>query len=275
MAIIDLIKNYTGDKTTVTAFSVGTFSFDCQLEENHESTLTVTDNAMESGALMSDHSYLEPRRFSVRGVMVSYEPFNIVQDYAPKTYSYISSLPNVGGIVAKTEQAVAVINRYAGKALNALSTIQDIVRPIAPWLPDSLGWLGDESEKIDRVAQAYDDLLSIQKSGELLTVSSGLKTYNNMALIGVVGGKNTDDGAEFTLVFREVHISETRTVQGLVVNLPQRSATTTATTKPDGDKKTGRAADQSAKPKAKGKTQPQKATPKKSALKSLAEMMGG
>ena len=100
----------------------------------------------------------------------------------------------------------------------------------------------------------YADLLSIQASGELLVVTSGLMTYNNLLLTGVAANRGTDDSVELSLSFKEVHIVETRTVSGLVVNVPSQQKAVDAKSKPEGKKKTGRSADQAAKPKAKGKT---------------------
>ena len=84
-----------------------------------------------------------------------------------------------------------------------------------------------------------------------------------MKLINVIANKGTDDSVEIALTFKENHVVETRTVQGLVVNVPTAQNATTSTSKVEGEKKTGRAADQAAKPKAKEKrNQPNKQKPK-------------
>ena len=274
--IVDLIKSYTAETTAVTAFSVGTFTLDCQLEESHESNLVTTENTMESGAKSTDHSYLEPKRYAVRGIMVSYEPFNAVQDLLGDKYSFVKSLPLPIGLSGALGQIEATANRYASTVLQAIDKVQSAASVLAPWLPDSLGWLGDEAPTANRFEKVYSDLLSIQKSGEILTVSSGLMTYKNMKLINVVANKGTDDSIELALTFKENHIVETRTVKGLVVNVPTAQTTPAANSKVDGEKKTGRAADQAAKPKAKGKTQPTKETgTKKSVARSIGDLIRG
>ena len=255
--IIDLIKSHTQDQTTVAAFSVGTFTLDCQLEESHESNLVITENPMESGAVSSDHSYLEPKRYGVRGIVVSYEPFALAEKLFGDV-PFVRSLPLPMAVGAYIDQAQAVINRYAGQAIQAATD----ARPLAPWLPSSLGWLGDEAPTANRFEKIYADLLSIQASGELLTVTSGLMTYNNLLLESIAVNRGTDDSIEVSLAFKEVHVVETRTVSGLVVNVPAQQQTATQS-KPEGTKKTARAADQAAKPKAKGKTNPVKQTPEK------------
>lgn len=270
--IVDLLKSYTTDTTSVTAFSVGTFTLDCQLEESHESRLTKTSNPIESGALIADHSYLENKRYAVRGIVISYEPFNIVSKALGAKYDYTKTLPLPIGISASISQAEATINRYASTALQ----VANKVRKLAPWLTNSLGWLGDETPTTNRYEKIYSDLLSIQASGELLTVTSGLMTYKNMTLVGVIANKGTDDSVEVALDFEETHIAETRTVSGLVVNVPQaqQSAATNSSTpsKPNAPK-TGRSADQSATAKSKGETSPTQQTEakKKSVLKGWFE----
>lgn len=252
--IVDLIKNYTQDTTTIASFSVGTFTLDCQLEESHESNLVTTENPMESGALSSDHSYLEPKRYAVRGIVVSYEPFNAVRDLvSADRFDRVNSLPLPPAIT----QNVARVNRIVGQALGVASQ----ARKLAPWLPSSLGWLGDQAPSANRYEKIYSDLLSIQASEELLTVTSGLMTYNNMQLVNVVARRGTDDSVDLSLGFKEVHVVETRTVRGLVVNVPSRAEAP----------KTGRSADQAAKPKAKGRTTPTQQTEQKkqSVLKGI------
>ena len=276
--IIDLINSSASKNTVITGFSVGEFVFDCTLEESHESRLTVTENAMESGALVADHSYLEPKTYSVRGLMVSYKPFIPPKGGILDQVSFAKKLPLVGGIAAKTEQVIAKLQRYAGKILNAVDTIKDAANRLAPWLPDSLSSLGDKTEDtLTRQAQAYEDLLTIQRNGKFLNITSGLKSYNNVLLVGVVAVDGTEDSVEFALQFKEVFIVETRTVSGLVVNVPTASKQNATKSKVDGDKKTGRAATQSAKPKAKGKTQPVKQSPssKKSVARSIGDMIRG
>lgn len=272
--ILDLIKSYAQDTTTVTAFSVGSFSLDCQLGEGHGSTLTTTDNPMESGALSSDHSYLNPKLYTVNGIVVSYQPMNIVADYFADDYDFAKSIPLPLGVSALIDQAEGFVNRYASKALSLVSKAKSAGRVLAPWLPDSLEWLGDESETSNRFEGIYTQLLSIQKSGEPLTVSSGLMTYQNMLLVDVMANTGTEDKVELSLTFKEVHIVETRTVKGLVVTVP--TAAKPSATKVDGTKKSGRAADQAKKVASKGKTQVTQApTSKKSALKSIGDLIRG
>lgn len=266
--IIDLLKKYNDRKTTVSGFSVGTFVFDCELEGGHESQLEIPENPIESGALVADHSYLLPKTYSVRGLMVSYKPKTNLQKNISSDLQLAKKLPFLYGIVAQTEQVVAKVNRYVGNINRAIESAQAVGRRLGNFVPERFkGLLGDDSEKLSRQAQAYEDLLVIQKNQQPLSISSGLRSYDNMMLIRVQAVEGPDDAVEFVLEFREITIVETRTVQGLVVTVPSR---------PDGAKKTGRAKAQAAKPKSKGTTQPVQQKPtNKSLARSIGDLIRG
>lgn len=267
--IIDLIKTYSRRTAVVSGFSVGAFVFDCDLEESHESRLTVSENPLESGALVADHSYLEPKTFAVRGLIVSYKPQTNLQRNVSNDLNLLKSLPVLNGIVGRTEQVIAKLNRFDGQIRQAVNTVQGVASRLAPWLPDSLKSLGDQTqENLSRQAQAYSELLTIQANGEFLNITSGLRSYTNVLLTNVTCVSNADDALQFSLEFREVFITETRTVKGLVVNVPK--------SKPDGEKKTGRAKNQSEKPKSKGTTQPvRQPTTTKSVARSIGDVIRG
>lgn len=199
-----------GATTVVQSFELGSFEFDCALEEAHESSISITDNPMESGASATDHSYVNPVVCSVHGRMLTYDPVN-------------------GG--------------------------------------------GSDS----RPTEAYDYLVYMQKTREPLTIISNIKQYQNMLLQSIQLVKNEEDGAIFTMTFREIIISDSETVEGLVVKPPSANGGEKKETKPDGSKKDGKASNQSKKPDAKGKTQPKAEEPKKdkSAAKGIGDIIRG
>lgn len=273
--IIDLIKEYSNKTTVVSGFSVGSFVFDCQLEESHESRLTVSENALESGAIVADHSYLEPKTYSVQGLVVSYNPPSQLARNISSDLRLIKTLPFLNGIVGQTEQAIARVSRLAGQVSGALTTAANVANRFGIQLPNSINSLSDSTQDtLTRQQRAYQDLLYIQANGQFLSITSGLKSYSNVLLTGVVANKGIDDAVTIALEFREQFITETRTVQGLVVNVPARQAAPTS--KPDGDKKTGRAKDQAAKPKSKGTVQPvQQSGNRKSVARSIGDVIRG
>jgi len=75
----------------------------------------------------------------------------------------------------------------------------------------------DNVKADDRVAAAYDKLQEIQKTGELVTVVTSLRTYESMAIknISVVRNAETGNVLDCTLVMQEVLIVKT-----LVTALP-------------------------------------------------------
>lgn len=273
--IINLLNQYQSRQVTVTGFALGTLVFDAQLEEAHESVLYVSENALESGALAADHSVLSPKTYSVRGIFVSYSPPVGLQAVVNSDLQLLKRLPFLNGIVGRTEQAIAKVNRYAGQINRTIETARKIARRLGPLLPTSLQLLGDRTQDtLTRQQKAYDDFLTIQANGEFLTISTGLRQYTNMLLTRVVAVQDVDDALQVQLEFREVFITETRTVQGLVVQVPQ-AATNTTPSKPDAPK-TGRAKEQSAKPKSKGTTQPtQQPQSRKSVARSIGDIIRG
>ncbi len=61
---------------------VGGYWFDAILSANHESTLTVTQHPVESGAAISDHAYLNPARLTLQVAMT-----DLAQDIYPGQFS--------------------------------------------------------------------------------------------------------------------------------------------------------------------------------------------
>jgi hypothetical protein len=266
MSIIDL--NSSQDTTKVSCFKVANFEFDAQLSGSHEATKTVTANPIESGAKINDHSYLEPKQYTVTGMMTSYEPFDLVGAVVGSEIQFLKSLPIVSGLVSQTDGAVARVNLFASKVSRTVSTITSTARKFSKYIPSSTAqWLGDESDPTDRVQEAYSTLKSIMASEEPVTITTKLCNYDNMSLIGVQIAESSDDKAEFTLTFREILITETKVVNGLVVP---------ATTKKTVGKATGRSENQSSDTKSKGKTSPVKQENKSnrtSALRSIGDLI--
>lgn len=224
--------------------SIGLFRLDVTTSEVHESTLTITENPVESGANIAEHAFLNPREITISGTMVSYEPKKVVQSALSYAGIETDDLPLPFAITGVTSQAVAQLNRYA-------STVDEVVektsRMLASWLPDELTFNNDQSESLDRVGKAKNQLLSLQRSGELIDIVSGIGKYRNMLITSVSAFQQYDGSAEFTITAREIFIVASKTASGLKV-------------------KTTRAGQQSAKTKNLGKTNPKE---DKSALERL------
>lgn len=274
MSLINLVSN--DNKVRLSCFKVGSFEFDAQLSGSHEATKRVTENPIESGAKVTDHSYLDPKQYTVSGMMTSYEPYDLVGAVAGDEIQFLKSLPIVGGIVSKTDGALHRVNLFASKVKRIGNTIASTARKFSKYLPSSISsWLGDESTPSDRMQEAHETFLSLMASSEPFTIDTKLRSYKNMVLIGVQVAESIDDRADFNLTFREILVVETKVVNGLVV--PATAQKPTAKKK-IGEKKAGRSANQSAESKSKGKTNPVKqesGSNRTSAIRSMTDLIRG
>ncbi|WP_350305173.1 phage baseplate protein [Photorhabdus viridis] len=81
---MDLLSGFNTTTTaSVITRSIGEFQFDCVTIENHESSLRITENPIESGVAIADHAVLEPKEITITGVMVGYEPPQYSKDGFP------------------------------------------------------------------------------------------------------------------------------------------------------------------------------------------------
>jgi len=117
-------------------------------------------------------------------------------------------------MTAQTEQlANRIMSGYEATRSQASSIIAD-------FLPEYSDVLFDNTS-VDRIANAYEQLLALQKSGEVLTVQTSAKQYSNMLLVSVQMNQKTKMTGEFSLAFREVFIAYTQMTSGLTVIKPE------------------------------------------------------
>ncbi|MBD2796052.1 hypothetical protein ID856_05795 [Xenorhabdus sp. 18] len=212
---MDLLSGFNTTRASVITRSIGEFQFDCVVIENHNSNLRITENPIESGASIADHAILEPKEIAMAGIMVGYQPPQHFRRLIGGDLSVMDRFPIPLEIRAMTRQAESMVNRYLSSAESILEQV-GYNRPLAPWLPSYKGRANDRSQTLDRIGTAYNDLLNLQKSGEPITVQTGLKQYNNMMLVSISITQMNDGSAEFNLTLREIFIVETQTAQGLM-----------------------------------------------------------
>lgn len=227
---------------------IGSFTLDVTTVEMHDSTLTLTENPIESGANTADHAILNPRTITIVGTMVGYEPSKAFEQVASSMGYEVSDLPLPFELQGVTSQAISLVNRYASTFTYA---VEESKRILAPWLPDYLTFTNDESDTLDRVGKARNQLLELQRSGEVIDIVTGVAKYSNMMITSVGVFQQFDGSAEFTITAREVFIVESKVAGGLSV-------------------KTSRAGQQSSTTKDMGKTQP---TQDKSALSRIKDLV--
>lgn len=220
---MDLLSGFnTSRRATVVTRSIGEFELDAVTVEGHESSMRLTENPVESGADIADHAILEPKEITVTGIMVGYEPPQHFKNMLGNDLSFMDEYPMPMEIRASTRQAEAMYNQIVGQAQDIKAQVGKV---LAPWYPEAAGMANDSSPSLDRVGKAYEDLLSIQKKGEPITVQTGIKQYENMLIISIGVTQQYDGSAEFSLTLREIFIVESQKAQGIHPDVKASSPT--------------------------------------------------
>ena len=220
---MDILSGFnTSRRATVVTRSIGDFMLDCVTVEGHESTLRLTENPVESGASIADHAVLEPKEITLSGVMVGYSPPQQFRNLTGYDTSFYEAYPLPLEITAHTRQAEAMANQFLTMVDGAK---EQAGRVFAPWYPEAAGLANDASATLDRVGKAYEDLLTLQKSGETITVQTGLRQYQNMMILSISVTQMYDGSAEFTLTLREIFIVESQKAQGIHPDVKSSSPT--------------------------------------------------
>lgn len=156
---------------------------------SHQNVLTPTDNPIEDGSVFSDHMDLQPKQLSFEGIM-SDAPISFAQAIVGNVAGAIPAVAGLSGSIKGT--------LFSGAAA-------------------TLGGLLLNSG--DRVQEALNSMLELQEKKLLTTIITGLRTYNNMALISFTPLENSETGNSlaFTASFKEV-----RVVKSESVALPRR-----------------------------------------------------
>lgn len=220
---MDLLSGFnTSRRATVVTRSIGEFELDAVTVEGHESNMRLTENPVESGADIADHAILEPKEITVTGVMVGYEPPQHFKNMLGNDLAFMDEYPMPMEIRAHTRQAEAMYNQIVGQAQDIKAQVGKV---LAPWYPEAAGMANDSSPSLDRVGKAYEDLLSIQKKGEPITVQTGIKQYENMLIVSIGVTQQYDGSAEFSLTLREIFIVESQKAQGIHPDVKASSPT--------------------------------------------------
>jgi hypothetical protein len=235
---------------------IGTVTLDATLAEQHQSVLRISENPIESGALIADHAALEPKQITITGIVADYQPpisypAESNGSFLRKSPDFFNQLPLPTEVKSVTLQAASRIRRELGSAHNvqqSTATALQQVRPLAPWLPIGSGI--DSTASNERVQQVYEALLDLQRSAETIEVMTGARLYSNMLLQAISLNQMQEGVAELTLTCREIVIVNTRSIAGV-------------------KQASGRASKQAAAKTQKGKVQLKSADKKKSLLKHL------
>lgn len=188
------------------------FDFDVVTVESHSSNLRLTENPVEKGSEINDHAILEPKEITITGVMVGY---NVPPKLKPSSFGFdFPDFPLPFDVSPITDQAFEVANDFVGSTLSG--AVGQAVNIGAAFMPDFKMPLGDFLGG-DRVKNALEKLETIQKSGELLTVTTHSRQYENMMIISLVLDQDKEFSGEFSLTMKEVFIVESKIGEGLSV----------------------------------------------------------
>lgn len=199
---------------------IGTFKLDATEQEDNKSTLRTTKNPVESGANVADHAVLEPKQITIKGKIVAYDPplltrggeiLQLVRFNLPYIKTAHRFTQKAYKLYADAKHIKNEAMRYA-----KIFGIDKKAREIAPFLTDG-NKNKDNSAAKNRLQSLYEKLLEVQKSGEFLIVTTGLKTYRNMLITSIEVTTESDLYADVTLTLEEVFIVETKTAKGLNV----------------------------------------------------------
>ena len=193
-----------------------TFNLDINTVEQHTSKLRLTENPIENGANIADHAVLEPKEVTIYGMVVSYKPNNSI--IKSVTGYNIEEYPLPIPVKAITEQAEKQLMRYYA-SLNQTKE-ENLEQVIADFLPDyQLPQFKNLSS--DRIADAHEKLLAIQRSGKPVTLQTNTRQYKNMVITSVGLTQKQNTVGEFIITFREIFIVESQTANGLKILKPK------------------------------------------------------
>lgn len=266
-------------ETYVISRTIGTVTLDVTTDESHDSTMKVTENPVESGAVIADHAVLEPRTLHIRGTMVDWQQQAVnvatsIENAPREDRDFLDAMALPAGVNSFTAGTLVQTRRLGNPAdySQTLVQISGAQRALAPWLPnfapaDSL----DMSTGTKRVEQVFDALRSVQKSADPVSIVTGSQSYENMLLTAVSMFQRWDGWAEIRIEAHEIFIVETRRVSGISV---KSAGTSGSGTKKGTSSMSGRAKVQALDTREKGNVQitPVTATTSTSGAVALSRM---
>ena len=210
------ILNKSSSNTGLIISEAGTFSLDINTVEQHTSKLRVTENPIENGANIADHAVLDPKEVTVNGLVVGYE-VNTPSIDSILGYDY-PEYPLPMEVRVITEQAEKKLRQYYESRNQTIEkTVNNV---IADFLPDYQSPVLNNLSS-DRISDAYEKLLAIQRSGEPVTLQTNSRQYKNMVITSVGLTQKQNTVGEFIITFREIFIVETQIANGFKMQKPK------------------------------------------------------
>ena len=233
---------------TLKSRSIGEIKLDATTSEAHTSEMTITDNPIESGALVSDHAIRQPAQVTITGVVVDYVPptFSLA---LPQAMAGASGANRLLSVLPQMSVRLPDTVRKAAQIYEDFKVVDDFFN--SNFNPYFKPEKSSASSSGTRIGKQQHALIELQRNPQLITVNTGARIYNDMAVLSVGVTQDKDGAGVFTVTLRELKLVD------LVSAGVERSTIASAA---------GRAGTQAAGAVTRT-VQPE--PPKKSALKSL------
>lgn len=195
--------------------SVLLLEIEATLQESHAMRSEVADSPIESGATITDHVNVLPREISLDCIITN-NPLTLES----------AIVGNVAGLVGGIVGRASRNNIAAAVATGGLASLATKINSTIV-------------NNNNRVQMALQKLQTAWEGAALITVDSGLTTYNNMIITGITFTRTaqTSGTLPFTVTMREV-----RLVKSLAIPTPRAVVTkqrrNSATTSTDAGKQT-------------------------------------
>ena len=166
--------------------AIGDIAVDACVSEVHEQEATVTTSPIEDGSEIADHVIVQPARITIEGVITE-TPLGFK--------SLLASGVNAGVSSALAANASGLQSAFGGAAGTAASVLTVAGGSLA-------GLINSGADKED----AFEHLSQILQGRKLVSVVTGLKTYENMVMTSLNCPRDSKTGGalRFTAAFTEV-----------------------------------------------------------------------
>lgn len=199
MALLSILTNGKLFGSPPTGAKIATLTIDVTISENHKSESPPTENPVEEGVNVTDHTERKPNELTING-LVTDTPLNF-----EATLKGIGT--NVGAFIGKK------IGKGLGGSIGALA---------------GGALTGLLFGKVNRMENAYKQLQDLQDKRIPFVIVTGLRRYDSMLIASLEVNKDQTTGRKFvfTCTFKQVRI-----VQNATVRIPFSRARTGATDK--------------------------------------------
>jgi hypothetical protein len=183
--------------------------FNAVTNQTHEGTSEVTEKAVEKGADVADHIRQNGDRVSFE-CMVSNEPLFAEDNFGGNENFGIEQAPSLLDVPSYEPP----LQPTPGSLFHAAGSA---IRNVLFGKPEYVARVLQFAVPFDAVLAVHEKLITLKEDGEVLTVYTSTRTYEDMVLTGVVLNKTPSEGtgAKFSLEFKKV-----RFVESLLVDAP-------------------------------------------------------